>query len=612
MGYPLFHAEDSRDQAAVRARALGAQALPSASVGPQSAPSSGPRRRDAEFARQPRHFSYNRPVHAPQDQDFVSVGHYRLFAEIAAGGMATVHLGHHLGQTRTPGVSLHPYSNVAIKRLHAQYTRDEEFVTMFADEARLVAHIRHPNVVQTLDVVHDRGELSLVMEYVHGESFSKLLGAAYRMGQPAPPSIIRTVMVDVLRGLHGAHEATDEQGHLLQIVHRDVSPQNIIVGADGIARVLDFGIAKAIGRASVTRDNEVRGKIAYMAPEQLHRAGLDRRTDVYAASIILWESLTCKRLFHSSNEAATMARVMSLDVAPPSSHRDGVSAQMDAVVLRGLSRDPAQRFQSAWDMAQALAASGRCASRDELAEWVQTVAAEKLQERASLVALMQAQIPFSPEPAPHEVTGVRKTYPNANHLAAAAFTPAPQSQPPAPFQRETRKRHRLLMAAGTLVLSVATGVALSAFLPDAPAVQPSPSVAASPIVNEVAGPALSSNPAPPADVRPSTADGVEEASATRQDGTPPHAGERSAPQQPGADQHVAPARVTAPSNRAAPASAARNQAADEGHSATPTQPRHASRSASSPAGQKASASADCDPPFTIDESGTRRYKMACL
>src|SRR5690606_6088982 len=147
------------------------------------------------------------------------------------------------------------------------------------------------------DVVQSANELSLVMQYVHGESFSKLLGAAYRLGKPAPVPIVRTVISDVLRGLHAAHETRDSNGAPLEIVHRDVSPHNIIVGTDGVARILDFGIAKAVGKASVTRENEVRGKLAYMAPEQFQRAGVDHRTDIYAAAIVMWEALTCKRLF---------------------------------------------------------------------------------------------------------------------------------------------------------------------------------------------------------------------------------------------------------------------------------------------------------------------------
>jgi eukaryotic-like serine/threonine-protein kinase len=396
------------------------------------------------------------PVARTQTRD--SVGDYHLFVEIAAGGMATVHLGHKQGDPQCVPV--------AIKRLHPQFTHDPEFLTMFADEVRVVTHIQHPNVVATLDIVQDRRDLSLVMQYVHGESFSRLLGAAYRNGHPASPAIVRTVMVDVLRGLHSAHEARDVHGMPLEIVHRDVSPQNIIVSGEGIARILDFGIAKAIGRATVTRDNEVRGKVAYMAPEQLQRGQVDRRTDIYAAAIILWEALTCKRLFHSDSDARTLARVLTLEVTPPSHHRSGLTAELDYAVLRGLSRDPAQRFATALELANAIAASGPCASRQELGHWVQSIAAEKLAERARWISTMQTDAirkanpmffsPSSLPPSHTESSGVRSApEPFAATLAAASK--------PRDWLRKA------CLATATITLSVSLGAWIASQFPDAAA-----------------------------------------------------------------------------------------------------------------------------------------------
>src|SRR5580658_1265694 len=223
------------------------------------------------------------------------VGRYALYEKIASGGMATVHIGRLLGPvgfTRT----------VAIKRMHPQFTGDPEFVSMFLDEARLAARIRHPNVVSTLDVVAMNGELFLVMDYVPGESLARLVRGATLRGERIPPAIAATIMVGVLHGLHAAHEARNDRGEPLEVVHRDVSPQNILVGIDGVSRVLDFGVAKAVGRLHTTRDGQLKGKLAYMAPEQL-RGTTTRLTDVYAASIVLWEALTSKRPFQAENEA---------------------------------------------------------------------------------------------------------------------------------------------------------------------------------------------------------------------------------------------------------------------------------------------------------------------
>src|SRR5262245_3092434 len=174
------------------------------------------------------------------------VGRYALYGEIASGGMATVHFERLLGPV---GFS----RTVAIKRLHPQFAKDPEFVSMFLDEARLAARIRHPNVVATLDVVATKGELFLVMEYVQGESLSRLARAVMARGENLPPRIVASIMCGVLHGLHAAHEARDQRGEPLGIVHRDVSPQNVLVGIDGTARVVDFGVAKASGRHQSTR-----------------------------------------------------------------------------------------------------------------------------------------------------------------------------------------------------------------------------------------------------------------------------------------------------------------------------------------------------------------------
>src|SRR5690349_8197951 len=166
------------------------------------------------------------------------VGRYALYGKLATGGMATVHFGRLLGPV---GFS----RTVAIKRLHPEFAKDPEFVAMFLDEARLAARIQHPNVVATLAVVAMAEELFLVMDYVRGESFSRVLRTARRKGLELPEGFIGSVVAGMLHGLHAAHEATDERGEPLQVVHRDVSPQNVLVGVDGVPRVLDFGVAKA-------------------------------------------------------------------------------------------------------------------------------------------------------------------------------------------------------------------------------------------------------------------------------------------------------------------------------------------------------------------------------
>ncbi len=227
------------------------------------------------------------------------LGRYSLHGAIAAGGMATVHLGRDATSSKV----------VAIKRMHAQFALDPEFVAMFLDEARLTRAIDHPNVVRTLEVVSDESELFLVMEYVPGESLARLVRA-----QRSPPCrVMAAVMTDALLGLHAAHEAKDAEGRLLHIVHRDVSPQNILVGDDGVSRILDFGVAKAIGRTRETQNGEVKGKLSYMAPEYLQGRDVSPQTDVYAAGVVLWEVMTNKRLFAGAMVRARSVAISSAD-----------------------------------------------------------------------------------------------------------------------------------------------------------------------------------------------------------------------------------------------------------------------------------------------------------
>lgn len=306
-----------------------------------------------------------------------AVGRYVLYDEIASGGMAAVHFGRLTG----PAGFTRP---VAMKRLHPQFANDPEFVKMFLDEARLSARIRHPNVVATLDVIVE-DEIFLVMEYVPGESLAQLARVAQQHCEPIDPLITVGIVSAMLRGLHAAHETNDDQGAPLGLVHRDVSPQNTIVGTDGITRLIDFGIAKAIGRMQSTREGQLKGKLGYMAPEQVLGEPVTRRTDVYSASVILWETLTARRLFQAENEAKVLSKILSDEVPAPSTIAADLPRSFDNVVLRGLHRDPAKRYESAREMAAHLEACAGVASPSEIANWVERIAGEELRERQARI-----------------------------------------------------------------------------------------------------------------------------------------------------------------------------------------------------------------------------------
>jgi serine/threonine-protein kinase len=308
----------------------------------------------------------------------VRVGRYALCDEIASGGMASVHFGRLLGHAGFSRI-------VAIKRLLPHVARDPDFVSMFVDEARLAARIRHPNVVPIVDVEAVAGELLLVMEYVHGETLSRLLRTARKRGERVPLPIVATIFSNILHGLHAAHEAHDTHGRPLGIVHRDVSPQNLLVGADGVARVVDFGVAKAAHRLQTTRDGQLKGKLAYMAPEQITATG-DRRMDVYAASVVLWETLTGERLFDGENDGAIMHQVLNMAVPAPSARVADLPSAWDEIVLRGLARVITVRFPTARAMALAIEQGATMARPSEVGEWVAGCAHEALARRTAQMA----------------------------------------------------------------------------------------------------------------------------------------------------------------------------------------------------------------------------------
>jgi serine/threonine-protein kinase len=340
------------------------------------------------------------------------LGRYLIHGELASGGMATVHLARLVG----PG----GFSRtVAVKRLHPQYAKDPEFVAMFLDEARLAVRIQHPNVAQVLDVVAEDGELFLVMEYLHGDSVARLMK---RWKDAFPLDVAVSVVSGALHGLHAAHTATNERGEPLGIVHRDVSPQNLFTGRDGVTRVLDFGVAKAVDRLHTTEDGKVKGKLAYMAPEQVRGSQVTARTDVYAASVVLWELLTGKRFAAGTHPGEIVEKVLSGKRELPSKLVAGVPPAIDRIVLQGMDADPAKRFPTARAMALALEAASPPALASRVGAWVEDIAGEELTQRAERLASIESESDSREMKAlMHEIIGVQreKSGSEAKPVAAA-------------------------------------------------------------------------------------------------------------------------------------------------------------------------------------------------
>jgi serine/threonine-protein kinase len=308
-----------------------------------------------------------------------NIGRYTVYGEIAAGGMATVHIGRMVGEVGFAKL-------VAIKRLHTHLAKDPEFLDMFLDEVRLASRIRHPNVVQPLDVVVTGGEVFLVMEYIHGDSLARLLRTVRQQTLHVPMKIASAIMANALNGLHSAHEAKGERGEALGIVHRDVSPQNIMVGVDGVARMLDFGVAKAEDQVHSTKVGELKGKLAYMAPEQLKGKAATRRSDIYAASIVLWECLTGHKLYDVDANSVGALMNAQVNVQPPSRINPQVPPEVDELVLKGLSLNPDLRHATALEMANELIERLPPAAQQQVGQWVEATAKATLAERSLRIA----------------------------------------------------------------------------------------------------------------------------------------------------------------------------------------------------------------------------------
>ncbi|MBN2358166.1 MAG: serine/threonine protein kinase [Deltaproteobacteria bacterium] len=278
-----------------------------------------------------------------------TLGRYTLLYELASGGMATLYLGRVLGPAGFQKL-------VAIKRIHPHLAKEKSFVDMFLDEARIAAGIQHPNVAQIYELGQQGRNYFLVMEYIEGESFARFARAHMtnqaRAGKPARMPIREStaIVADAAAGLHAAHELCAPDGTLLGVVHRDVSPHNILLTYDGHVKLVDFGVAKARGRISTTTDKSLKGKLAYMSPEQVRGKEVDRRSDIFALGIVLYEMTCSRRLFKNESEVDTIRQILDGAIQPPHELIPGYPQALEQVVLKALSYDRGRRYRTAEEM----------------------------------------------------------------------------------------------------------------------------------------------------------------------------------------------------------------------------------------------------------------------
>ncbi|MBA2539817.1 MAG: serine/threonine protein kinase [Deltaproteobacteria bacterium] len=275
------------------------------------------------------------------------VGRYEVITHLATGGMAQIYLA------RQSGLGSFE-RHVVLKTILRERASDQRFVTMFLDEAKLAATLNHQNVAQVYEVDQADGAYFMAMEYVHGENARAILETTLRRGWTIPLELAVMIISGAAAGLHHAHERRGKNGQPLNIVHRDVSPANIMVGCDGSVKVLDFGIAKAEERATKTVGGTIKGKYGYMSPEQCKGKQIDRRSDIFALGICLYELTTLRRAFKGNDDFETMKRIVSGDMVLPSIAVPGYPRELEAIVLTALAGDPNARFQSGQELIEAL------------------------------------------------------------------------------------------------------------------------------------------------------------------------------------------------------------------------------------------------------------------
>jgi hypothetical protein len=399
------------------------------------------------------------------------VGKYELLLPLGTGGTATVYLA------RTRGVAGFE-REVALKLVHAHLRGDEESRLHLLEEARLAARIRHPNVVSVTEVDADTVGVFLVMDYVEGEALSGLVRLLRDHNHRLPTRLIARIMNDALAGLHAAHELRDSQGQPVGLVHRDFSPQNILIGIEGVTRLADFGVAKAASRTVRTKTGLVKGKVAYMSPEQARGHKVDRRCDVWAAGVVVWELVTGRKLYDHEDDVATLLSVVTEEPQRLGQVLQGVPASLDDAVAYALTSDVNRRcpsaeafrcmLESAWDEC------GGMGTTAELGAFVRQSVGHKLAERRALALRGRTSTPPAPavdsgglapdadgSSAQASEGGGREQREDGTKTAISAAVPAAERVGSAPPARGWRRSVGLTVMAGVSVLAAVTGIVVS-------------------------------------------------------------------------------------------------------------------------------------------------------
>jgi serine/threonine protein kinase len=367
-------------------------------------------------------------------QPLPRLGRYTLLRSLGAGGMAELFLA------RADGIEGFA-KLVALKRILPHKATNERFVRMLLNEARLAAGLDHPNIAQVHDIGLDAGEYFFAMEYVHGQDLAHVLHRAPQHRLHLENAL--HIAIGVCAGLHCAHIARDATGRALDIVHRDVNPSNVLVSYQGTVKLVDFGVAKAATLVSETREGVIKGKYGYMSPEQCLGDPLDRRSDVFAVGILLWEMTVGRRLYMFKGELASLQRIVYVDAPRPSKFEPHYPAELEHIVMRALARDPRQRYQSAEQLqidleqfaldhrlaisAVSMAIEMKTLFRDQVEAW--TAAERAGQSLGEHLAAASPPAPIDPD-----------DYQTVDDAPAPAPAPAPAVTAPAPQPPDAQLR----------------------------------------------------------------------------------------------------------------------------------------------------------------------------
>lgn len=400
------------------------------------------------------------------------LGNNELILRIGRGGMATVWVA------RERGANSREDRLVAVKAMLAELAGESEFVRMFIDEVRLVRSIRHPNVVTVHDVGEDDGVMWMSMEWVEGESLHAIIAEAGKR-RAIPPEMAVRIIADAASGLHAAHELRDPSGALRGVVHRDISPHNILIGTNGVVKLVDFGVAKALGRVSeMTRAGQLKGKFGYMSPEQALGKPVDRRSDVFSLGIVLFELTTSRRLFRGDSDVETLRFVTTSDVPRPSSVDPEYPKELEAIVLRALQRDPSKRYPSAAlfesDLTAFLKARHTVVPQTGVAALLKRVVGPRIEQRRRAVrvvlktlaredaptnALLSADPAFTPTGKDQSVSGPNVTRTGASEPSGGGSAPSSVGRPAGTSRSARRSQWRGNAVSWASAAGYAIGVA---------------------------------------------------------------------------------------------------------------------------------------------------------